>query len=341
MTSVALTNPKVAVLLNANAKRVSRRVHNALRHVVPEDDLFLSKSEKDAREIARTVVDRQYRTVFTGGGDGTFVSFVTEIHRFLSTPEASPRFGVLKLGTGNALAGMVGATAGEGILDDVLRARAGEVPNVRRIDLLQAEGRLTPFAGIGLDAKVLNDYMRTKKKLAAGRWKSLATGGPGYALAVAGRTLPWVLTHRKSPEIEVVNTGGTAYLMGRDGNPVREFAPGEVMFRGRSKVCAAGTVPYYGFGFRMFPYAGSRRGKMQLRLTDLPALKILSHLDSIWAGRFRDEGLFDFLADSVVIRSEEKLPFQVGGDDEGYRDEVSLEVAPSPVDLVDFTAALA
>jgi hypothetical protein len=183
--------------------------------------------------------------------------------------------------------------------------------------------------------------MRTKKKLAAGRWKSLATGGPGYALAVAGRTLPWVLTHRKSPEIEVVNTGGTAYLMGRDGNPVREFAPGEVMFRGRSKVCAAGTVPYYGFGFRMFPYAGSRRGKMQLRLTDLPALKILSHLDSIWAGRFRDEGLFDFLADSVVIRSEEKLPFQVGGDAEGYRDEVSLEVAPSPVDLVDFTAALA
>src|SRR5690606_39610143 len=112
------------------------------RHVVPADDLFLSRSTSEAKTIAREVVGRKYRTVFTGGGDGTFVSFVTEILDFLrDAREPLPRFGVLKLGTGNALAGMVGAAPGVGIVDDVLRARAGQVPRGRRRDLPHSYGR--------------------------------------------------------------------------------------------------------------------------------------------------------------------------------------------------------
>src|SRR5690242_7323208 len=91
-----LTAFSVAVLLNTNAKRVSRRVQKALRHGVPENELFLSRTAEEARHIAREVVDRGYRTVFTGGGDGTFVSFVTEILGFLrERPMPAPRFGVL------------------------------------------------------------------------------------------------------------------------------------------------------------------------------------------------------------------------------------------------------
>lgn len=329
---------KVAVLLNANAKRVSNRVHRALSHVVPEDDLFFSRTALEARSIARTVVDRRYRTVFTGGGDGTFVSFVTEILSHLRGSELPmPRVGVLKLGTGNALAGMVGATSGQGILDDVLRARAGEVPCVRRIDLIEANGRATPFAGVGLDAALLNDYGAIKKRFSAGPLKKLSTGAPGYALAAFTRTLPHYLVNRKMPEIEVVNGRGLATLLGPDGQPIREFGPGEVLFRGPAQMCAASTVPFYGYGFKMFPFAGQAPGKMQLRVSNLSPMTILTHLDSIWKGRFRHPNISDFHVEDFTVRANEELPLQIGGDAEGYGDEIHFGLASRRVELVDYS----
>jgi len=99
-----------AVLLNANAKLVNRRVRRALEGVVPERDLFLSRSADEAISIADTVVARRYETVFTGGGDGTFVSWVNHIvGRAERRALPVPRFGVLALGTGNAVAEVVGA----------------------------------------------------------------------------------------------------------------------------------------------------------------------------------------------------------------------------------------
>ena len=61
--------PKVAVLLNANAKRVNEKVRRTLSHVVPEGDLFLTRTFEEARAVAETVVERRYQTVFTGGGE--------------------------------------------------------------------------------------------------------------------------------------------------------------------------------------------------------------------------------------------------------------------------------
>ncbi|AKU91699.1 diacylglycerol/lipid kinase family protein [Vulgatibacter incomptus] len=336
--ALSLADSKVAVLLNANAKRVSQRVHRALSHVVPEDDLFFSRCTSEARTIARTVVDRQYRTVFTGGGDGTFVSFVTEILDFLrGSALPTPRFGVLKLGTGNALAGMVGATAGQGILDDVLRARAGEVPCVKRIDLIQANGRATPFAGVGLDAAILNDYGAVKRRFGNGPLKKLASGAPGYAIAAATRTLPHNLVNRKMPEIEVVNGNGHAALLGPDGRPIREFGPGDVLFRGPAQVCAASTVPFYGFNFKMFPFAGMVPGRMQLRITNVNPMTIVTHLGSIWKGRFRHPNISDFHVEEFIVRSNEKLPLQIGGDAEGYSEEIRFGLAPKQVELVDYS----
>src|SRR5438445_9077315 len=70
---------RVAVLLNANARAVSEGLRRELENFVPADDLFYSRTFEDARSIARTVVERGYRTVLTGGGDGTFVGFANTI----------------------------------------------------------------------------------------------------------------------------------------------------------------------------------------------------------------------------------------------------------------------
>src|SRR5689334_20755076 len=139
--------PKVAVLLNANARKVDARVVKSLSHVVPEQDLFLSRSPLDARRITQTVLERGYPLVFTGGGDGTFVGFVNEFFRQLEprgrfAGQPLPRFGILKLGTGNGLANFVNASnpSGDGILHDVVRALAGDVASVRRMDMVMVDG---------------------------------------------------------------------------------------------------------------------------------------------------------------------------------------------------------
>jgi diacylglycerol kinase family enzyme len=344
----------VAVLLNANAKQVSSRVRGAISHVVPPQDIFLSHSKGDAKAIARAVVDRRYDTVFLGGGDGTFVGFVNEIFDCLDQPPAiellgrpaavAPRFGMLKLGTGNAVAGLVGASSvrGGGILDDLLRARAGEIPGVFELDLLEVEGKRCPFAGFGIDAAIINDYASVSRRYGSTPWRRFATGGPGYAIAIAGRTLPTYLTGRGNANVEVINTGKRAIRVHQGLEQIGPaIEPGAVLYRGPCNVVSGSTVPNFGFDFKFFPFAGKVRGKMHLRISKLPAQKIVGNLPSIWKGKYDNmDDCFDFLCDGVSVKFDRAMPFELGGDAEGYRDHVSFGIAAEPVEMVSFNKDL-
>ncbi|GMU58510.1 MAG: hypothetical protein IT380_08635 [Myxococcales bacterium] len=339
---------RVAVLLNANARKVTTKVVRALSHVVPEGDLFLSRSELDARRIAQAVVDGGYHTVFLGGGDGTVTCFVNEILNQVALrrqhhPTPTPRFGVLKLGTGNSVAALVHAsgTRGDGIVDDVLRARAGEVPGYRTVDLLLVDGKRAPFAGLGMDGKLLNDYLWVKKALAQGPLSRLMSGAGGYFTSVALKTVPYYLMNSASVECEIVNGRGNTYRMGPDGKPVGDAVkPGEVIYAGPLKMAAAGTVPYYGFELKMFPFAGKRRGMMNLRVATVPATAILANLGRMWRGDWFPDGIKDFLTQEATIRFSRPMPLQIAGDAEGYREELHLEVAPEPIEVVDFAGTV-
>lgn len=338
---------RVAVLLNASARKVSTRVQRALSHVVPEGDLYLSRSELDARRIAQQVVDRGYHTVFLGGGDGTLTCFVNEILNQVALrrrhhPTPTPRFGVLKLGTGNSVASVVKAssTRGDGFVDDVLRARAGEVPGYRTLDMLLVDGKRAPFAGLGIDGKLLNDYNWVKSNLGQGAFSKVLTGAGGYFTSVAFKTVPYYLSHSTAVDCEVVNGPATAYRMGPDGTPAQTYAPGETLYRGPLMMAAAGTVPFYGFELKMFPFAGKRRGMMNLRLGMLPTTSILANLPRLWTGSWFPEGLRDFLVKDATIRFSRSMPFQIAGDAEGYRDEVHFTVAPEPIEVLDFAGAV-
>ena len=335
---------RVAVLLNANARKVDARVVKTLSHVVPAQDLFLSRSELDCRRIIQTVLERNYTRVFTGGGDGTFMGFVNEMFRQLEprgrfSGKRAPSFGVLKLGTGNGLANHVHASGGEdGLLRDVTRARAGKVPGSKRMELLLVDGQRSPFAGLGVDGKLLNDFLWVKQHLGRGPLKHLLSGVGGYFSAVTLRTVPHYLTHSTWVGCEVVNgSAGEAWRVGPHGVPVgAPIAPGETIFKGDLMMAAAATMPFYGYGLRMFPFAGERPGMMQLRLGQLPPTSILAHLPQLWTGRWFPEGLHDFYAREVHIRFTRPMPFQVGGDAAGYRQEVKLGMAPESVELMDF-----
>jgi len=342
------TESRIAVLLNLNARRVTERVIKALAHVVPEEDLYLSRSEPDTRRIVQQVLDRRYATVFTGGGDGTFMSFANEVLNQLEqrSPyhyQRAPRFGVLKLGTGNALAALLRASPlkGDKILDDVLRARAGEVPGYRRVDMLRVDGKRTVFAGMGVDGKILNDFIWVKENLAKGSFKKWMTGGGGYLSAVALRTVPHYLTQPAHYDCEVVNGRTEAYRLDAGGNAVGEpLAPGAVLFKGRLNFAAAATIPYYGYAFRMFPFAGQRRGMMHLRLASVSTTQVLTNLHKAWKGEWFAPYIHDFHVAEAHIRFSRPMPLQVGGDARGYHEKLTLDVAPEQVELVDFTSAV-
>jgi len=154
---------------------------------------------------------------------------------------------------------------------------------------------------------------------------------------VVGKTVPSYALQRGVANVEVTNLGGRAQQIGPDGRPRgREFARGEVLYRGPCKIAAAGTVPNYGFGFRIFPYALAAPGRFQLRLTAIGVPKILANLRTLWRGGPPPSGIHDFHCDKVRIRFDRDMPLQVGGDAEGYHREVVFEMAERPLDLLDF-----
>jgi diacylglycerol kinase family enzyme len=335
--SVRHTLEHTAVLLNANAKLVSPRVRAALSGLVPADSLFFSRDTDDAHRIADTVMSRGFDTVFTGGGDGTFVSWVNHILDRAETRSApAPRFGVLALGTGNAVAGMVGAGRP---VDDLRRHLSGEILPARRLDLVSCDGRRTPFAGVGIDAAVLNDYCWLRSRLGdrAGR---LASGLRGYGLAIALRSAPRQVFQRRPVYCEIVNTGAPAWRLDAAGERVgRSVENGELLYAGPCMLAAGSTVPYYGFGLRAFPFAGRRPGTLQVRVaTRIPVPLLLLHARRIFTGEFAHPGLLDFEAERVEMTFDRPVPFQVGGDAEGERQKLTLGVASRSVEVLDYSA---
>src|SRR5712692_8353762 len=247
---------RVAVLLNANAGAVSEALRRELENFVPPEDVFYSRTLEDARAIARTVLERGYSTVLTGGGDGTFVGYVNCLFEEASRTEVVvhgaaavqlarhrfrvPRVGVLKLGTGNAVAEFCGSSARRvGVVEDILRARSGEVAQAREVHLLDCEGKLAPFAGLGIDAAVLNDYVRLKKGLEGGKLQFAGAGGLGYFLSIVGRTIPGYVLQRGVPQVEVVNLGAPARARRKAARPRhrarRSHLPWPVPHRRRRK----------------------------------------------------------------------------------------------------------
>jgi len=330
---------RIAVVVNGNAKSVTEDVISTLHQILKGSDLFVSRHIDEAPEIARTLVERGYGTVLTGGGDGTFTVMVTEVVRAAKEfGKKTPRFGLLKLGTGNALAWVVGATAvgSDGLSADIerLHREAGS----REIRLVEVEGTLSPFAGLGADARVLADYNATKDWLQKTPFKPVAAGLLSYGISAVTRTLPAYLLG-DMPHVRVVNTGGEAYRVGPGGRVLGTYATGALLHDGKARICALGTIPFYGFGLRMFPFAEQRPDRMHLRLATITSLQFVTQLKSIWEGTFENpSALDDFLVEAVSIECEPSTDFQVGGDPRGKRTRVEARISAEPIQLVDFYA---
>jgi diacylglycerol kinase family enzyme len=325
---------KTAFLLNANARSVNQDRRDQLEDLLPESDLFFSRSLEEAEEICALIARRGYSKVFTGGGDGTFVSAVAFLKKACADQNrAMPRLGVLRLGTGNALATHLGA--GHPI-DDAFHMTQDGSHEDHILDLVETEGgAVSPFAGIGYDGAVLNDYIRLKEKIQSPWLKALVTTAFGYLIAVFCCTAPRLM-RRNSPVLRIKSVKD-AYRMVHENGVDKEvrIPAGSTLYEGTAGCVSVGSIPFFGAAFRMFPFATRKAGFIQLRVCNAPIYKILLNLfPGVWTGKYRGPDLHDFLVEDVEIESSDQMDFQIGGDACGERQKLRFRTSPMPVHMV-------
>ena len=328
---------RVAVVLNVNARRVDAETLRWVRAVVPRQDLFLSWRMEDGKTIAERILGEGYHAVVWGGGDGTFGAGVANLVATAARLGRSdvPAMGVLRLGTGNAMADAIGAgpATPDGLSDDLKRAR--RVASRRRLTLLSVEGKPAMFAGFGLDAQILDDFHATVGMLQRAHLANhLRSAGLRYFLAVAGRSVPRFMLVERA-EIVAINRGTPAHRVDTDGRPIGAPIPaGRVLWRGKASLASAATIPYFGLGMKMFPHADREPGRFQLRLSDAGTAEILGHLPAIWKGAYASPRIHDFLVDRVELVLSRPAPLQCNGDLVGQRGHAVFAVWPGGVPVV-------
>jgi diacylglycerol kinase family enzyme len=348
---------RIAVVVNESARRGSGAVAGVARRELPSARVLLSRSLHELEGFAEELVSDPPDLVLSAGGDGTAIALLNALRRAgkptksvvsdvtselrprALRPRLGPPIGVLKLGTGNAWARVTGSPPWKSafaLLRSLLAANAA--PPLRSYDLIDVEGQVAHFTGTGWDAELVDDFHAQKTGagiLPPGRRHGLL----GYLHALMTRTVPRNLTTPQA-EVEIVNSGAEAMTVDALGAPVRMngMSAGRVLYSGPTSVCAAGTTPEWGFGFRAFPFAGKVEGRFSLHNYNAGALEALMHSPGLWRGTHPMPKMDSWFLTRARLNFSRKVPFQIGGDLLGHRDSIEYVIAPEHVELVDWTS---
>jgi diacylglycerol kinase family enzyme len=111
----------VAIVLNTNARSVTKSLIPLAQRVLGQDAVFLTTNAEEAQQAARELIQHNTSLVIPVGGDGTLsslVNFMTKEVRAnnpsMSMEEAMeelPVFGYIPMGTGNGVGSVVGCKA--------------------------------------------------------------------------------------------------------------------------------------------------------------------------------------------------------------------------------------
>jgi diacylglycerol kinase family enzyme len=321
---------RAVAIVNDNARRLGGRLRGKLERALPGAVRFTGSLD-EARATIRAEVKRGADLVVLGGGDGTVVmglSLIAEACRGAGRPE--PAIAILRLGSGNAIADTLGAT--DDVVGDLERLSRGAGMR-RRVPMLSVLGVRAPFVGMGVDALLLEDHEaigRIVDRVPVAR--RVLGGASRYALSVALRSMPRFATGDR-PHARVTNRGASAIEMRRTGPTGREEPAGEVLWEGACTLVAGATIPFFGFGLKMFAFAGKRDGRFHLRCGDSGLFEILRSTPAAFRGEYFSESVTDFLCDRVDIELDREAAVEAGGELLGRHRHVELALAP-PITLV-------
>lgn len=325
---------RTAFVLNENAKSVTDRLVRRLMPLIPAGDLYCSRGLNQAKDQYRWILEKGYGQVFCGGGDGTAMSAINMLNLLAAKLRVQlPRIGILKLGTGNALASVLNAKKAARDVEHILN---GGRLIAAKIGMVECEdGTMAPFAGMGHDALVLNDYNALKRQFEHTKLRPVACSLLGYLFAIMSMSIPRHLALGSKPLIKISSSKAAHKIVHVNGKDEKIYYPaGTTLYEGPASIVSVGSIKVFGFNFTMFPFVGDDPHLIQVRVSPCPIPTLFSNLYPIWRGTFRHPDLHDFLVSDVIVESNRALPYQVGGDACGYRNRALFKAAQKPIEMV-------
>lgn len=318
---------RAVAIINANARGLTGGLRRKLDAALPGRVRFTSDLD-EARDVIRREIPRGLDLVILGGGDGTTVMGLTllaEACRGTGRPE--PAVGVLRLGSGNAIADTLGATKNPA--NDLARLVSTKSSWIKT-PMLDVMGVRAPFVGVGVDAQLLEDQQAVSNAIdRVPIARSLLGGTSRYALSVALRSLPRFATAAR-PHARVTNKGSLAIAMNKDGPTGVKKPAGAQLWEGACTLVAGATIPYFGFGLKMFAFAGTNDSAFHLRCGDAGLFEILRNTPAAFRGEYFSDHVTDYLCDRVEIALDRETAIEAGGELLGRRSSVELSLG-SPV----------
>jgi diacylglycerol kinase family enzyme len=325
----------VAILVNLKARHGSAQVGEHIRRILPDARVAVTSSLDEARAwVKDELVPHRPSLLLSGGGDGTAVALLNEL-RDQGMP--LPTFGLLGLGTGNGWARATGDVGKRAVLRGLERlSNAGSELPVRTFDLVETEGRVTPFAGTGWDAQILADYKDTVTKTPRALDRLGGSTG-GYLRSLFTKTIPRQLFGER-PRVRVVNLGEDALTVDASGKavPLPGGERGRVLYEGPLSVGGAASTEELGLGFRAFRFAHLVPGRMAVRVYAATTAGATLRMPLLWRGVHPLADDHHFFVTKCRFEFDRAVPFEIGGDLVGERREVELSRHPVPISLVDF-----
>jgi hypothetical protein len=344
----------IAVVVNLRARRGSEAVVRTCRAALPGARVLASRSIDEAADFARDLCISPPELLLSAGGDGTAVALINAMRapdaaRIAATQSGPaqakpvllgpPALGVLPLGTGNGWARATGAPRWRSALRRLGRAAQTSAPlPSRRFDLVEVCGTVAHFAGTGWDAEIIDDFHAQKTGFGVLPQRARA-GLAGYMQGLFLRTIPRHVFGGPKVEVELTNVGADAWTVDDAGRPIplRGGEHGKLLYRGPVSVCAAGTSPEWGFGFRAFPFAGLMPRRFCMRVYGGRALEATMRMGSLWRGQHPLSKMHTWMATRCRAVFSQPVAFQAGGDRLGYKDDVVYSLADEQIDVLDWT----
>ena len=332
-----------AVVLNMKARKVNRGTLDMISKHVDVEDIYITHTVEQSDQSLDEIIKKRYPLVLCGGGDGTAMRIMEQMYKKAAKLNENggdytvPHFGLLKLGTGNGWAGYLEVPGGVKPIWAIRQMRENEL-KFENFNMMESKGRIFHFGGFGVDALVLNDYIELKNNYTEGFMWKLSNSLAGYAMTLASRSVPKAILDGFELNVRVINQSDEpVYKVNHStGSVDLKLRKGDTIFEGRTLISGFGTTSNYGFNLKVYPFALMKPGYFQLRIADMSVPSVLLRLKDLWDGTMQHEGLHDFLVKDVRIESDNEMPFQLGGDPEGYQKSLEVKVSDFAPKVLDF-----
>jgi diacylglycerol kinase family enzyme len=323
-----------AVVINLRARRGSRDLADEVRAHLPNARVASTRTLDEAKAFVAELQSAEDRPslIVSGGGDGTAVSLLNEWDR---SGQRLPTIGLLPLGTGNGWARATGSPSFRNALRR-LAAHSGAWPT-RSFALVEVEGMLSPWAGTGWDAEILADYHKVVRALPRGADEYIG-GFPLYMVSLFGKTVPRMVMAPRT-NVRLINLGAPALGIDENGapTPVLDGEAGAVLYEGPLSVCGCSTTRDLGLGFRAFPFAHARSGRMATRIYSETTLRASRNVRKLWRGHHPLPNDAHWLLDACRMEFDRPVNFEIGGDVVGERTSVEFRLADKRATLLDWS----